>query len=136
MPDLSALLRPDKGQSATPLLLVDAAGFEAWLKRQSERARQAVPAQNFRGEGFQLAILPGERAESWSALLGVGNVEALSPWCLAKAAESLPEGTYRVEGRPAGPALLGWLLGQYSFENYRKPKAPKGPRVLLTEEPA
>src|SRR3954471_7846839 len=136
MTDLSALLRPDKGQPATPLLLVDSKGFEAWLKGQGERVRQAVAAQGFRGEGFQLAILPGERPEGWSALLGVANVEALSAWCLAKAAESLPEGIYRVEGRSPGPAALGWLLGQYAFEKYKKPKDKKGPRVLLSDEPA
>jgi leucyl aminopeptidase len=112
MTDLSALLRPDKGQPATPLLLVDSKGFENWLKGQSERVRQAVAAQGFRGEGFQLAILPGERPEGWSALLGVADAGKLGAWCLAKAAESLPEGIYRVEGSSPGPAALGWLLGQ------------------------
>lgn len=136
MIDLSALLRPDKGQPATALQLIDGKGFDAWLKGQSERVRQAVTAQGFRGEGYQLAILPGERPEGWSALLGVANVDKLSPWCLAKAAESLPEGPYRVDGRSPGLAALGWLLGQYSFEKYRKPKDKKGPRILLTDEPA
>jgi leucyl aminopeptidase len=32
--------------------------------------------------------------------------------------------------------VLGWLLGQYSFDRYRAPKEKKGPRVLLTPEPA
>jgi leucyl aminopeptidase len=136
MTDLSALLRADKGQPATSLLLVDSKGFEAWLKGQNDRMRQAVTAQGFRGDGFQLAILPGERADGWSALLGVADVEKLGPWCLARAAESLPEGTYRVEGRSPGPAPLGWLLGQYAFEKYKKPKDKKGPRILLTDEPA
>jgi leucyl aminopeptidase len=133
---LSALLRPDKGQPATLLRLVDKRGFETWLKAQPERARQAAAAQGFRGEGYQLAILPGERAEDWSALLGVADVDALSPWCLAKAAESLPEGRYRVDGYSPGPAVLGWLLAQYRFERYRKVEAKAGPRVLLTDEPA
>jgi leucyl aminopeptidase len=136
MTDLSTLLRPDKGQPATPLLLIDSKGFEAWLNAQSARVRQAVTAQGFRADGFQLAILPGERPESWSALLGVADVEVLSPWCLAKAAESLPEGIYRVDGRSPEPATLGWLLGQYAFDRYKKPKDRKGPRVLLTDEPA
>ena len=69
-------------------------------------------------------------------MLGVANVDELSPWCLAKAAESLPEGTYRVAGRGPGPAALGWLLGQYRFDRYKKEPNGKGPRVLLTDEPA
>jgi leucyl aminopeptidase len=135
MIDLKALLKPDQGQPATPLHLVDKKGFEAWLKDQPARLRKALEAQGFKGEGFQLAILPGERDE-WAAVLGVASVDELSPWCLAKAAESLPEGTYRVDGRGPGPAMLGWLLGQYRFDRYRKEPAAKGARVLLTDEPA
>jgi leucyl aminopeptidase len=133
--DLKALLKPDQGQNATALQLVDRKGFDAWLKAQPGRVRSAAEAQGFRGEGYQLAILPGER-DSWSAALGVANVEELSPWCLAKAADALPEGTYRVAGRGPGPATLGWLLGQYRFDRYKKDKKPAGPRVLLTDEPA
>jgi leucyl aminopeptidase len=133
--DLKALLRPDQGQPAVSLQLVDKKGFEAWLKAQPARTRKALEAQGFRGEGYQLAILPGER-DQWAAVLGVANVEALSPWCLAKAAESLPEGTYRVAERGPGPAVLGWLLGQYRFDRYRKEPAARGPRILLTDEPA
>ena len=135
MTDLKALLKPDKGQPATALHLVDKKGFEDWLKSQPARLRKAVEAQGFKGEGYQLAILPGERDE-WAAVLGVANVAALSPWCLAKAAESLPEGCYRVAGRGPGSAVLGWLLGQYRFDRYKKEPSTKGPRVLLTDEPA
>ena len=135
MTEVSALLQPDKGQPATALHLVDKKGFDAWLKGQPARVRQAVSAQGFRGEGYQLAVLPGDKAD-WSAVLGVANVDELSPWCLAKAAETLPEGKYRVEGRGPGPAALGWLLGQYRFERYKKAEHKTGPRVLLTSEPA
>ena len=136
MTEVSDLLQPDRGQAATPIHLVDKKTFEAWLKAQPERVRQAVKAQGFKGEGFQLAVLPGERDE-WSALLGVANVDELSPWCLAKAAESLPEGAYRVADRSPGPATLGWLLAQYRYDAYReKKKDKKGPRVLLTDDPA
>ena len=135
MTDLAPLLRPDKGQPATSLLLIDKKGFDEWLKGRPERVRQAVAAQGFKGEGYQLAVLPGEKSD-WSAVLGVADAEELSPWCLAKAAESLPEGSYRVEGASAGPAALGWLLGQYSFDRYKKEPKTKGPRVLLSGEPA
>ncbi|MEA3014027.1 MAG: leucyl aminopeptidase [Sphingomonadales bacterium] len=135
MIDLKTLLKPDKDQPATALHLVDKKGFDPWLKAQPARVRSALAAQGFKGEGYQLAILPGER-DQWAAVLGVANVEALSPWCLAKAAESLPEGTYRVAERGPGPAALGWLLGQYRFDRYRKDAAARGPRILLTDEPA
>jgi leucyl aminopeptidase len=129
------LLQPDKGQQATILRLVDKKTYEAWLKGQPDRVRQAASAQGFKGDGYQLAILPGEKS-GWSAVLGVANVDELSPWCLARAAEELPEGSYRLEQGGPGPAALGWILGQYRFDRYRREPGTKGPRVLLTSEPA
>jgi leucyl aminopeptidase len=135
MTEFATLLQPDKGQSATSIHLVDKKGLDAWMKRQPARVRQSVSAQGFRGEPFELAILPGEQAE-WSAALGVADVDSLGPWCLARAADSLPEGKYRVEGRGPGQAALGWVLGQYRFERYKKSERKMGPRVLLSSEPA
>jgi leucyl aminopeptidase len=122
MTDLSVLLMPDKSQRATALHLVDKKSLDGWLKDQPARVRNAAEAQGFKGEGFQLAILPGGR-DDWFAVLGVANVEELSVWCLAKAAESLPEGTYRVADRGPGPAVLGWLLGHYRFDRYKDKKS-------------
>jgi leucyl aminopeptidase len=136
MTDLAALLQPDKGQPASSLHLIDKKGFEAWLAAQPERARSAVAVQGFRAEGYQFALLPGDRAGEWSAALGVANVDDPSVWCLSKAADLLPEGSYRVADRSPGPAVLGWLLGQYRFGRYKEEKAPKGPRILLTDSPA
>ena len=68
----------------------------------------------------------------------VKNAAELSPWCLAKLAESLPEGTYKLaEGEP-GIAALGWLLAQHRFDVYRskKDEPERGARVLLTGEAA
>ena len=136
MTDLTALLKPDQGQPATPLHLVDKTIFDEWLNGQPERARQAVGAQGFKADGYQFATLPGEKPGEWSAALGVANVADPSVWCLAKAADLLPEGTYRVAGRVPGPAVLGWLLGQYRFDRYKREPSRKGPRILLTDDPA
>ena len=136
MTDFSSLLSPDRGQPAHDLHLVDKNSFDGWLKDQPAAARAAVEAQRFSGKGFEFAIIPGDKPEAWSAALGVANVEELSPWCLAKAAERLPEGDYRVVGRDPGPAALGWLLAQYRFDRYRKDEEAVGPRVLLSPEAA
>jgi leucyl aminopeptidase len=135
MNDFRTLLQPDQGQHAASLHVVDKAGLEAWLKAQPARVRAAARAQTFEGKPNQLAILPGDR-DHWSAAIGVPTAETLGPWDLAKAAESLPEGKYRLDGAAPGQAALGWLLGQYSFERYKAAKQPKGPRILFTAEAA
>jgi leucyl aminopeptidase len=135
MKDSDALLQPDRGQPARDILPVDKAGFDDWLKAVPPRAKAAATAQRFTARPGEIAILPGDGAEDWSVAVGVEKADALGPWCLARAAESLPEGSYRLEGSPGG-ALLGWLLAQHRFERYRKPEAPIGPRVLLTGDAA
>lgn len=136
MTDFASLLIPDKGQPAVMLQLVDKAGFDGWLSGQGQRVKTAVAAQSFTGKANEIAVLPGDAADEWFAAVGVADVAALTPWCLARAAERLPAGFYRLDGQDAGPAALGWLLGQYRFDRYRKADDPVGVRVLLSGEPA
>jgi len=127
------LLQADRGQPARSIEIVEAAGFETWLTAQPPRARAAVAAQKLTGKAGSSITLPGDAADDWSVVLVVKDA-ALGAWDLARAAETLPEGTYR-PSRDAGAAMLGWVLGQYRFDRYRKPEG-QGPRVLLTGEPA
>jgi len=136
MSDISTLLQPDRGQTARTIHLTDPKGYDAWLAAQPPRARAAAAAQKLTPTGYASAILPGDGPEDWSVVTVVANVDKLSPWCLAKLAETLPEGTYRVEGREPGPAALGWLTAQYKFDKYKKSDKAQGPRVLLTGEAA
>ena len=133
---MTDLLQPDRGQPAHAIHIVDKSTFDSWLGVQPQRHRTAVEAQRLRPTGYASAILPGDRPGDWSVVTVVADASNLSPWCLAKLAETLPEGTYRVEGGEPGPAMFGWLTGQYRFERYKKDDAKAGPRVLLTGEPA
>ncbi|HBQ93632.1 MAG TPA: aminopeptidase, partial [Erythrobacter sp.] len=98
----------------------------------SASQRAALDAQKFDGGGYQVGIVPD--GDGWFAVGGVANPDELSSWCMAKLAESLPEGTYRRAGGEPGPALHGWQTGQYVFDRYKKPERPVGPRVLLTKD--
>jgi leucyl aminopeptidase len=126
------LLQADRGQPAHAIEIVEAAGFDAWLNAQPPRARAAVAAQKLTGKAGGSATLPGE-ADDWSVVLVVKDA-SLGAWDLAKLAETLPEGSYR-PSRDAAAAMLGWVLGQYRFDRYRKPEG-EGPRVLISGEPA
>jgi len=81
-------------------------------------------------------LLP--RGGEFEVVSAVENVAALSAWSLAKLAQSLPEGTYKLAEGDAGRAALGWLLAQHRFDAYRskKEEPERGPRVLVTAEAA
>jgi len=137
MTDFALLLAADRGQAARPIHLVDKASFAAWLKRRPAEDRALLEAHRFDGKtGFAFVMLP--RGGEFEVVSTVKNAAELSPWCLARLGESLPEGTYKLaEGEP-GVAALGWLLAQHRFDNYRskKDEPERGPRILLTGEAA
>jgi len=137
MTDPADLVRPDAGQSARAIHLVDAKGHDAWLAAQPERHRAALVAQGFRPRAHAHAILPGETPEDWSVAAGVADTAALGPWCLARLAETLPAGDYRLAQGDPGAAIFGWMSAHYRFDRYKASAGEeKGPRVLLTAQPA
>lgn len=137
MTDFASLLVADRGQKARLIHLVDGDCFEGWAKGRPAEDRALLQAHRFDGKtGFAFVLLP--RGSEFEVVSAVKNAQSLSPWCLAKLAESLPQGTYKLaEGEP-GKSSLGWLLGQYRFDAYRskKAKSEPGARILVTGEAA
>lgn len=130
MSEAKALIRPDRGEEAVAIHLVNKEGFEAFAKGLTAGQRAALAAQKFEGGGYQFAIVP--KGDSFFVVSGVANPESLSSWCLAKLAEELPEGTYRLAAGDPGPAMFGWVTGQYRFTRYKSEDKSQGPRILLT----
>jgi leucyl aminopeptidase len=132
--DPETLLQPDRGQPARTIHVVAKDGFDAWRTAQPPRVRALLDAQRFESKAGTSAILASDTPEDWSVLLCVAKTP-LGPWDLAKLAETLPDGTYRLDGAQAGAAKLGWLLAQHHFDRYKKPDRASG-RFLLSAEPA
>lgn len=129
------LLQADRGQPARTIQLTDPKRFDAWLSEQPPRHRVAAAAQRLVGKPDRFAILPGDSPDQWSAVGVVRDVDAVSPWCLARLAETLPAGSYRLEGGDPGLAAFGWIMAQYRFDRYTSGDADQGPRILLTSDP-
>lgn len=134
MSEAKALIQPDRGQDAVAIHLVNKDGFAAFAKGLTAGQRASLAAQKFEGGGYQFAIIPD--GDSWFVASGVANPESLSSWCLAKLAEELPEGTYRLASGEPGPAMFGWITGQYRFNRYKSEDKAQGPRILLTTQVA
>jgi leucyl aminopeptidase len=117
--------------SAIRLHLIESDGLPAWLEAADPPARAWVEAQGFRAGLGETLCLPDATGAIRSALAGWGTAAARARdrFHLARAAERLPGGVYALAAAP-GIALdpeveaLGWLLGQYRFERYRKFDAP------------
>ena len=138
MTDFASLLVADRGQKAHPIHLVDKASFADWLKTRPAEERTLINAHRFDGKtGFAWLILP-RAGKEFEVVSAVADARSLSPWCLAKLGEVLPEGAYKLAQGTPGKAALGWLLAQHRFDDYRSKaeEAERGPRVLVTPEAA
>jgi leucyl aminopeptidase len=135
MTDFADLLIADRGQKARPIHLVDKNSFANWLKGRSPADRAMLKAQRFDGQtAFASVLLPAGDSE-FEVVSTVADAAKLSPWCLARLGETLPEGQYKLaEGAP-GPAAFGWLVAQHRFDRYKaRPSDEQGPRVLLSSD--
>ncbi|RCW88305.1 leucyl aminopeptidase family protein [Paracoccus lutimaris] len=96
--------------------------------------RQWAMAQGFKGNAGQVCLLPAPDGTISGALYGIGPVAAATGrpprerYLLARAAETLPSGNWRLACQPDGfdAALgaLGWLFAQYRFARYKKAEPP------------
>jgi leucyl aminopeptidase len=137
MTDFASLLIADRGQPARAIHLVDKASFEDWAKSRSAADRALLAAHRFDGKKGRSSVALPQPGGEFEVVAAVANAAALSPWCLACLAETLPEGQYRLAARDPGKAALGWLLGQHRLDKYRKPADDRpGPRVMVTREAA
>jgi leucyl aminopeptidase len=90
---------------------------ETSLEAAPASLRELARANAFGGE------LGAVLANDEGVLLGVG--EGSDPFAAAACAEKLPEGEYRFAGsfeKHADLACLGWLLGGYRYDRYKKQK--------------
>ncbi len=138
MTDFATLLKPDRGQPARLIHVVDKDTFTLWAKKQPTARQSMLAAIRFDAKSvFQFAILPGRKDEEFEVVTCVDRADAMAPWCLAKLGESLPAGTYRIDAGEPGLAALGWMLSQHRFTRYKSGNGEvAGPRILLTTDAA
>jgi leucyl aminopeptidase len=110
--------------AALPLVVLRRPDLDAFLATQPACCGAWVRAHAFAAAPGTALLVPGTDGQPMAALAGVGDPG--DPLAIAHLPLALPEGTYRLT-RDAGlaidPALavLGWGLGAYQFDRYRKP---------------
>jgi leucyl aminopeptidase len=111
--------------SAIPLDLVTTDSFETYAATLTDRDRQWLDLQGYKGGLGKVILLPGDAGDIARAVAGLGSRSDAERgrFLLAKAAGQLPAGAYRIDANPAkaplAEAALGWLLESYSFGHYK-----------------
>ncbi len=120
-----------------PLTLVSKAGLRPWLKRASGPARRWLAGTGFEAAPGQTCLVPGRDGSPARVLAGIaddGTPDDL--WHAAALPTTLPPGSYRLDPEPpdrlATRVAIGWGLGGYAFDRYRKPGRPPAHLVWPT----
>ncbi|MCL6282776.1 leucyl aminopeptidase family protein [Ruegeria sp. 2012CJ41-6] len=115
----------DPTETTLPAHALERPALEGWLADQDEVTRDWVAANGFTGRIGQALLIPSSQGGPRCALLGYGTPEsrARKRFCLAAAAESLPEGVYRLQHQLTDDDLaaecFGWLMSGYAFDRYK-----------------
>jgi leucyl aminopeptidase len=123
----------DDDAGAVPVALVPKSGLPRWRETAAARERDWAASVGFTGETGAMALVPDADGRLGRVLVGLGDDEA-AIWAAAGLPDSLPPGAYRLEAPPAAAdpsrIALGWALGGYSFDLYRKKKKPGETRLV------
>jgi leucyl aminopeptidase len=109
--------------TAEPLPLICVA--EGGEGRLPVAQRTWAVANGFTGQRGRLLPLGSGKGEHRGYLFGVGGTPGRSPFVTGLAAATLDAGRYRLTGEVGDPTLaaIGFRLGAYRFDRYRKPRA-------------
>lgn len=135
-------------RDTVPVWLLRESEVTAWREGLSEWQRRWVQAQEFAGERHRLLSLPATDGSVAGLAYGLGRLERwreFSLWHTAGLADKLPLGCYRFEFDPGlnsalekpfvlEQAALGYLLGSYRMNRYRRDDKPIGARLGVADE--
>lgn len=125
-----SLIEDDPG--AVPITALSKTGFDAWREQASAHEREWVAATGFSAEPGKLSLVPDKEGRLGRVLVGLPE-EGSAMWTLAGFSETAPSGAYRLdavpEGTDASHLALGWALGTYAFDLYRKKEKKDGAKL-------
>jgi leucyl aminopeptidase len=125
----------EEKDGATQLIPVGKKGFSTWLGAQPAAWSDWVKVAKFKGEQGAICAVPDEKGIPSILLVGLGAND--DPWIWASLPSRLPPGAYRItlplDRKRADWAALGWLLGCYSFDQYKKREKRELPRLIWPE---
>ncbi|MEK9795371.1 MAG: leucyl aminopeptidase family protein, partial [Alphaproteobacteria bacterium] len=111
-------------KDTVPITIVADEKLDDWCTGLAKGQREWLDGTGFTGKAGSSALLPSEKGGLDGVVFVIGA--ATDQWSWSELAARLPEGSYRLAGRPsrkdANDAALGWGMAAYEFTRYRKPR--------------
>jgi leucyl aminopeptidase len=127
-----------KTSTSIPISTVTETGLKDWVKAAGGDVARWVAATGFKGVPGAVCFVPADNGDIARVLLGVSksNSPGGEIWDLAGLPANLPKGQFFLDTdlspAQATIAALGWALGCYGFDRYKKLPKPEAELVLPT----
>ncbi|MCY6382964.1 leucyl aminopeptidase family protein [Hoeflea prorocentri] len=110
----------EDGVASLPVYLVGKGGIDD--ARLDADVRRWIGETGFRGSAGEVMLLPDNKGALAGAILGTGDDKPGTPFITAHLARKLPEGNWHLatDAGDDGTLALGFALGHYRFDRYRK----------------
>lgn len=113
-----------RAKTSVPLVGLTSSQLNKWLTGQSKSTAAWIKANEFRAKPGSHCIVADRQGGIGQVVVGID--EAAPLWSYAGLPSRLPNKTYRLAGTTsvehAEQAALGWALGSYVFDRYKKSK--------------
>ncbi|MBX7146928.1 MAG: leucyl aminopeptidase family protein [Alphaproteobacteria bacterium] len=111
-----------KSAKSIPLIPLTSEKFPLWLKEQPKETKLWIETHQFTFKESHYLIIPHNNGHIKEVILGISGKNDI--WSYGHLPFSLPKATYRIddtyESITPEKATLGWALGGYLFERYKK----------------
>ncbi|TAK73242.1 MAG: leucyl aminopeptidase family protein [Gammaproteobacteria bacterium] len=104
--------------SAIPISVVTLQQFPEWLAKQTDYIKSWLSATQFRAEAGSMRLISDAKGHLSQVICCVEN--KISLWSVGHLPFMLPEGVYTFQADEESLAI-GWGLGAYQFNRYKKP---------------
>ncbi|MDE0808066.1 MAG: leucyl aminopeptidase family protein [Alphaproteobacteria bacterium] len=127
-----------KTSTSIPISTVTETDLKDWVKAAGGDVARWVAATGFKGVPGAVCFVPADNGDIARVLLGVSKSNSAGGeiWDLADLPANLPKGRYYLDTdlppAQATMAALGWALGCYGFDRYKKLPKPEAELVLPT----
>ena len=107
-----------------PINIVLKSEFNNWKKQQSQYWQNWINASQFKSKPNNVLCIPNQEGEL-EAVLVIADLHDMT-WCLGSCARQLPAGKFHLNSsyKSNDQIYLGWVLGAYQYNVYKKGKMP------------
>ena len=120
--DLQQYFYEGESLDSVPIHIVFHANYKEWKEKQENSLHNWIQSTHFKPKPNKHLCIPDSQG-SLASVLAITDQENTN-WAIGDCPKSLPEGHYHIAEKPDGTNedcfLLGWGLGAYQFQKYKK----------------